>query len=212
MAPMDVMSAALASGYHGPPQLTPQRAFTEWTLDPWALAIAALLGGLYLAGGPRRRVLRGRARLLGHRHHVLGGRVHACAVLRARGADDPAAPADTAVPRARPAADPDHRDAARGRAAAGSRDPQPGRKGADVPGGHDHGPGDHAVRAVLHVLVRGRVPQRGGAGADAPSAAGTGLRLLLDAAARRSGAEGLSVPGIALGDRRGGGRRRRARA
>src|SRR5580692_9962608 len=55
MAPMDVMTAALASGYHGPPQLTPQRAFTEWTLDPWALAIAALLGGLYLAGVRRVR-------------------------------------------------------------------------------------------------------------------------------------------------------------
>src|ERR1700691_5052672 len=55
MAPIDVMSAALASGYHGPPQLTPQRAFTEWTLDPWALAIAALLGGLYLAGARRVR-------------------------------------------------------------------------------------------------------------------------------------------------------------
>ena len=55
MAPMDVMSAALVSGYHGPPQLTPQRAFTEWTLDPWALAIAVLLGGLYLAGVRRVR-------------------------------------------------------------------------------------------------------------------------------------------------------------
>jgi cytochrome c oxidase assembly factor CtaG len=55
MAPIDVMSAALASGYHGPPQLTPQRAFTEWTLDPWALAFAALLGGLYLAGVRRVR-------------------------------------------------------------------------------------------------------------------------------------------------------------
>jgi cytochrome c oxidase assembly factor CtaG len=55
MAPLDVMSAALASGYHGPPQLTPQRAFTEWTLDPWALAFVVLLGGLYLAGVRRVR-------------------------------------------------------------------------------------------------------------------------------------------------------------
>jgi cytochrome c oxidase assembly factor CtaG len=55
MAPMDVMSAALASGYHGPPQLTPQRAFTEWTLDPWAIAFMLLLGGLYLAGVRRVR-------------------------------------------------------------------------------------------------------------------------------------------------------------
>jgi cytochrome c oxidase assembly factor CtaG len=52
---MDVMSAALASGYHGPPQLTPQRAFTEWTLDPWALGFTLLLGGLYLAGVRRVR-------------------------------------------------------------------------------------------------------------------------------------------------------------
>jgi cytochrome c oxidase assembly factor CtaG len=52
---MDVMSAAIASGYHGPPQLTPQRAFTEWTLDPWALGFTLLLGGLYLAGVRRAR-------------------------------------------------------------------------------------------------------------------------------------------------------------
>ncbi len=55
------MSAALASGYygasgyHGPPQLTVSRAFTEWTVDPWALACILLLGGLYLAGVRRAR-------------------------------------------------------------------------------------------------------------------------------------------------------------
>jgi cytochrome c oxidase assembly factor CtaG len=52
---MDVMSAALASGYHGPPELTVPRAFTEWTLDPWALGFVLLLGGLYLAGVRRVR-------------------------------------------------------------------------------------------------------------------------------------------------------------
>src|SRR5580704_17248732 len=55
MAPMDVMTAALASGYHGPPELTLQRAFTEWTLDPWALGFVLLLAGLYLAGARRVR-------------------------------------------------------------------------------------------------------------------------------------------------------------
>ena len=49
------MVAALASGYYGPPQLTISRAFTEWTLDPWALALALLLAGLYLAGVRRVR-------------------------------------------------------------------------------------------------------------------------------------------------------------
>ena len=44
-----------AAGYHGPPQLTVPRAFTEWTLDPWALAFVLLLGGLYLAGVRRVR-------------------------------------------------------------------------------------------------------------------------------------------------------------
>ncbi len=44
------MAVALAAGYHGPPELTPLRALTEWTLDPWALAFVLLLGGLYLAG------------------------------------------------------------------------------------------------------------------------------------------------------------------
>lgn len=41
---------AASSGYHGPPELTVQRAFTAWTLDPWALAVIAVLGALYLAG------------------------------------------------------------------------------------------------------------------------------------------------------------------
>src|SRR5260370_36369610 len=44
------MAALLASGYHGPPELTPLRALREWTLAPWALAFVLLLGGLYLAG------------------------------------------------------------------------------------------------------------------------------------------------------------------
>jgi cytochrome c oxidase assembly factor CtaG len=44
------MPVAFAAGYHGPLELTPLRALTEWTLDPWALAFIVLLGGLYLAG------------------------------------------------------------------------------------------------------------------------------------------------------------------
>jgi cytochrome c oxidase assembly factor CtaG len=55
MGRTNVLSAALASGYHGPPELTVTRAFTEWTLDPWALAFVLLLGGLYLAGVRRVR-------------------------------------------------------------------------------------------------------------------------------------------------------------
>lgn len=42
-------------GYLGPPQLTVAGAFTQWTLDPWALAFVLLLGGLYLAGVRRAR-------------------------------------------------------------------------------------------------------------------------------------------------------------
>jgi len=49
----------LASGYHGPPQLTPPRAFTEWSLDPWALALVLVLGGLYQAGVGRARAAGG---------------------------------------------------------------------------------------------------------------------------------------------------------
>jgi cytochrome c oxidase assembly factor CtaG len=49
------MAAALASGYHGPPELTLVRAFTEWSADPWALGFVLLLGGLYLAGVRRVR-------------------------------------------------------------------------------------------------------------------------------------------------------------
>src|SRR5271170_6325081 len=44
------LTRALASGYHGPPELTVTRALTEWTLDPWMLALIVLLGGAYLAG------------------------------------------------------------------------------------------------------------------------------------------------------------------
>ena len=42
--------AGTAEGaYHGPPELTVARAFTEWTLDPWMLALVLILGGGYLA-------------------------------------------------------------------------------------------------------------------------------------------------------------------
>ena len=44
------LTRALASGYHGPPELTVTRALTEWTLDPWMLVLIVLLGGGYLAG------------------------------------------------------------------------------------------------------------------------------------------------------------------
>ncbi len=47
------MPAAAAAAYQGPPELTPLRALTEWTLDPWALAFVLVLGGLYLAGARR---------------------------------------------------------------------------------------------------------------------------------------------------------------
>lgn len=46
----------LASGYHGPPALTPLRALTEWAFDPWALVFVLVLGGLYLAGVRRARL------------------------------------------------------------------------------------------------------------------------------------------------------------
>jgi cytochrome c oxidase assembly factor CtaG len=49
------MGTALASGYHGPPALTLTRALTEWTFDPWMLALIVLLGAGYLAGVRRAR-------------------------------------------------------------------------------------------------------------------------------------------------------------
>ena len=49
------MGTALASGYQGPPELTLTRALTEWTLDPWVLALVVILGGAYLAGARRVR-------------------------------------------------------------------------------------------------------------------------------------------------------------
>lgn len=49
------MGTALASGYDGPPELTLARTLTEWTLDPWMLALVLILGGGYLAGVRRQR-------------------------------------------------------------------------------------------------------------------------------------------------------------
>ena len=44
-----------ASAYHGPPELTPARAFTSWTVDLPVLIVVLLAGGLYLAGMRRAR-------------------------------------------------------------------------------------------------------------------------------------------------------------
>ena len=52
---MAAMLAALASAYHGPPQLTFARAFSSWTLDPWSLTVIIVAGVLYLAGVRRIR-------------------------------------------------------------------------------------------------------------------------------------------------------------
>ena len=49
------MLAALASGYHGPQELTFARAFTSWRIDPWSLAAIVLAGALYLVGVRRIR-------------------------------------------------------------------------------------------------------------------------------------------------------------
>jgi cytochrome c oxidase assembly factor CtaG len=49
------MAHALAGGYHGPPQLTVARGFTEWTFDPWMLGLILLLGAAYLVGFYRLR-------------------------------------------------------------------------------------------------------------------------------------------------------------
>jgi cytochrome c oxidase assembly factor CtaG len=49
------MAAAVASGYHGPAELTPLRAFTSWTIDVPVLIAVLLAGGLYLAGTRRLR-------------------------------------------------------------------------------------------------------------------------------------------------------------
>jgi cytochrome c oxidase assembly factor CtaG len=50
-----LVSAGLASGYHGPPALTLTRAFTEWTFDPWIAALIVIAGGGYLAGTRGRK-------------------------------------------------------------------------------------------------------------------------------------------------------------
>jgi cytochrome c oxidase assembly factor CtaG len=54
------MAAGLASGYHGPAELTVPRALTAWVADPWAIAVWLLIAGLYLAGMVRVRRAGGR--------------------------------------------------------------------------------------------------------------------------------------------------------
>jgi cytochrome c oxidase assembly factor CtaG len=48
------LTRTLGSGYQGPPALTVARMFTQWTLDPWMLALVLILGGGYLAGAHRQ--------------------------------------------------------------------------------------------------------------------------------------------------------------
>jgi cytochrome c oxidase assembly factor CtaG len=52
--------ATLASGYHGPPELTLARAVTEWTADLPMIALVVVLGGCYLAAAWRVRQSGGR--------------------------------------------------------------------------------------------------------------------------------------------------------
>ena len=47
--------AVFAAAYHGPPELTLSRAFTEWTADPAMIALVVLLGAAYLTGARRVR-------------------------------------------------------------------------------------------------------------------------------------------------------------
>jgi cytochrome c oxidase assembly factor CtaG len=49
------MLDALATGYHGPAQLTFGTALSSWTLDPWTLIGIVVLGGGYIAGVRRVR-------------------------------------------------------------------------------------------------------------------------------------------------------------
>jgi cytochrome c oxidase assembly factor CtaG len=48
------LTPAAGGGYHGPPPLTMTQVFTEWTLDPWMLALVLILGGGYLAAVRRQ--------------------------------------------------------------------------------------------------------------------------------------------------------------
>src|SRR5580693_3520129 len=45
--PAHLISAGV---YHAPPELTVSRAFSEWVLDPWALAVIVAAAVFYLAG------------------------------------------------------------------------------------------------------------------------------------------------------------------
>ncbi len=49
------MLVAAASGYHGPPVLTPWSAFVSWRVDPGVAAFIVAVGAVYLAGVRRVR-------------------------------------------------------------------------------------------------------------------------------------------------------------
>ena len=46
---------SLASAYHGPAELTPDRALTSWAVDPYPLAVLAVMCALYILGVRRVR-------------------------------------------------------------------------------------------------------------------------------------------------------------
>ncbi|HUC58380.1 MAG TPA: cytochrome c oxidase assembly protein [Streptosporangiaceae bacterium] len=50
-----VNSGLLAPVYHGPPRLTPAQAFTEWSVNPFALIVIVLVAAAYVAGVRRVR-------------------------------------------------------------------------------------------------------------------------------------------------------------
>ena len=170
------MLAAIASGYHGPPQLTFARAFSSWTVDPWSLTVIIVAGVLYLvgarrirrdgaalAGRPRHLVLRPRARVRRDRDDVVRRRLPAGPVLHAVGPDDPAAAGRTAVPGPRAAADADHRHRAEARPVARLRRSRAGAaRLATFPAITTFVLVAYAVPDLLHAVVRGWLPVRPG--------------------------------------------------
>ena len=172
---MAAMLAALASGYHGPPQLTFARAVSSWTLDPWSLTVIIVAGALYLAGV--RRIRRVGAdwpagRVISFCGLGLGFAV--VATMSSVGVYQPVlfyvrsvqtillllvVPLFLAlgrpltliigtVPRLGPWLD--------------VGDQEPSRQAGDVPRHHHVRAGAHAVPDLLHAVVRGRLPLRPG--------------------------------------------------
>ncbi len=213
--------APLATAYSGPPKLTLATAFTEWRLDVPMLVLILVTGVWYVLSARKVRRQGGQWGIgrtiaffgLGLGFWVIATMswvgVYQSALFYARATQTVLlvlvsplflmmGKPITLLIEAQPAVG--------NRVAAAIR--SPAGQGRDVPRDHHRGAHRGADVDVLHLLVHGRLQQRDRPRADLPDPDGPRLRLLLDAAAGRPGAQAVPLRRGDVDHRGRGGRRR----